>query len=106
MKPTVELLVQDIEDETEDIENFSSEDSQEILKILNQLYFRCINLNEEDFETKEVYERTMQTIRMLMISDAHIIRGLEYNIDSATQMNFSEVKKLFDSISSALRNAW
>ena len=60
MKPILELLIQDIEDEKTDIGNLSGTDYKRVFETYKSLYNRCMNLKEEDFDNPEIHQRLIK----------------------------------------------
>lgn len=90
MTPTIELLIQDIEDEKTDIENLSEDDFKQVFDTYNKLYNRCINFKEEDFNNAETYQRFIKHVKIINNSNFIIINWLNSGIDSASVDKFSQ----------------
>lgn len=106
MKPIIELLIQDIEDEKTDIENLSENDFKQVFKTYNSLYKRCINLKEEDFDNEEIYQRFIKHLNLLNNSNFMILSWLEHGVDSASTENFTQLRNMLNSFSILLKNPW
>lgn len=106
MTPTVELLVQDIEDEKTDIENLSANDFNQVFETYNSLYKRCINLKEEDFDNIEMYQRFIKYMQLSNNSNSMVLEWLKYGVDSASIENFSQLRNMLNHFSFLLRNLW
>lgn len=92
MKPIIELLIQDIEDENTDIEKLSETDFKRVFETYNSLYKRCINLKEEDFDSAEKYQRFMHHVKTVNNNDFITLNFLEEGIDNASSQNFKEIR--------------
>jgi len=106
MTPTVELLVQDIEDEKTDIKNLSANDFNQVFETYNSLYKRCINLKEEDFDNIEMYQRFIKHIKSSKNSNFIILNWLEKGVDSASVDKFSQLRGILSSFVINLKYAW
>lgn len=106
MTPTVELLIQDIEDEKTDIKNLSEDDFKQVFDTYNNLYNRCINLKEEDFDNAEMYQRFIKNVKMINNSNFIIINWLNNGIDSASVDKFSQLRDILSAFVTTLKNAW
>lgn len=106
MTAIVELLIQDLKDESTDIENLSTENCERVLETYKSLYNRCLNLKEEDFPTKEVHERIMRNIKMLYNSDFMLINALEFRLDSASILNFQNMRNTLNAFAVLLCSDW
>lgn len=106
MKPIIELLIQDIEDEKTDIENLSENDFKQVFETYKSLYNRCVNLKEEDFDNTEIYQRCMKHIKMINNSNFIIIDWLNNGIDSASADKFSQLRDILSAYATTLKYAW
>lgn len=106
MKPILELLIQDIEDEKTDIENLSENDFKQVFETYKSLYNRCVNLKEEDFDNAEIYQRCMKHIKMINNSNFIIIDWLNNSIDSASADKFSQLRDILSAFAITLKYAW
>jgi len=106
MKPIIELLIQDIEDEKTDIENLSENDFKQVFETYNSLYKRCINLKEEDFDNQEMYQRFMKYVKLSNNSNSMVLGWLENGVDSASVENFTQLRDMLNHFSFLLRNPW
>lgn len=106
MKPIIELLIQDIEDEKTDIENLSENDFKQVFETYNSLYKRCINLKEEDFDNQEMYQRFMKYVKSSNNSNSMVLGWLEHGVDSASVENFTQLRDILNHFSFLLRNPW
>lgn len=106
MKPIIELLIQDIEDEKTDIENLSENDFKQVFETYKSLYNRCVNLKEEDFDNTEIYQRCMKHIKMINNSNFIIIDWLNNGIDSASVDKFSQLRDILSAFATTLKYAW
>ena len=106
MKPIIELLIQDIEDEKTDIENLSENDFKQVFETYKSLYNRCVNLKEEDFDNTEIYQRCMKHIEMINNSNFIIIDWLNNGIDSASADKFSQLRDILSAFATTLKYAW
>lgn len=91
MKPILELLVQDIEDEIEDIENIPENDNERVFNIYKGLYKRCVNLKEEDFDNSEMYQRFIKYVKMTNNSEFITLNSLENGLDEYSTDKFSQL---------------
>lgn len=105
MKPIIELLIQDIEDEKTDIENLSENDFKQVFDTYNSLYNRCINLKEEDFDNSEIYEKTLKYIKMINNSNFITLNWLKHGLDSGSTYNFDKLKEILNSFVLLLKNS-
>ncbi|WP_163409200.1 hypothetical protein [Flavobacterium ajazii] len=106
MKPIVELLIQDIEDEKTDIENLSPNDFKQVFETYNGFYNRCINLKEEDFDSAESYHRFVKNVKMLHDNKFITLDWLKNGVDSTFIDKFSELREMLNSFIVLLKNAW
>jgi len=106
MTPIVELLIQDIEDEKIDIENLSEDNFKQVFDTYNNLYNRCINLKEEDFDNIEMYQRFIKYMQLSNNSNSMVLEWLKYGVDSASIENFSQLRNMLNHFSFLLRNPW
>jgi hypothetical protein len=106
MTPTIELLIQDIEDEKTDIENLSEDDFKQVFDTYNNLYNRCLNLKEEDFDNVEMHQRVIKHIKMINNSNFIIINWLNNGIDSASIEKFSQLRDILTSFLITLKYAY
>lgn len=106
MTPTVELLVQDIEDEIIDIENIPDNDYERVFNTYKSLYKRCINLKEEDFDNSEMYQRFIKHIKTINNSEFITLSWLEDGIDSVSADKFSQLRDILSVFVTTLKNAW
>ncbi len=106
MKPIIELLIQDIEDEKTDIENLSENDFKQVFDTYNSLYNRCINLKEEDFDNEEIYQRFRKYIRLSNNSNFMTLSWLEHGVDSASVDKFSKLREMLNSFIVLMKYAW
>ena len=106
MTPTVELLIQDIEDEKTDIENLSEDDFKQVFDTYNNLYNRCVNLKEEDFDNTEMYQRFIKHIKSSKNSNFIILNWLENGVDSASIDKFSQLRDILSAFVTTLKYAW
>lgn len=106
MTPTIELLIQDIEDEKTDIENLSEDDFKQVFDTYNNLYNRCVNLKEEDFDNTEMYQRFIKHIKSSKNSNFIILNWLENGVDSASVDKFSQLRDILSAFVTTLKYAW
>jgi hypothetical protein len=106
MTPKVELLIQDIEDEKIDIENLSEDDFKQVFDTYSNLYNRCINLKEEDFDNTEMYQRFIKHIKSSKNSNFIILNWLENGVDSASIDKFSQLRDILSAFVTTLKYAW
>ena len=106
MKPILELLVQDINDEIEDIENLSSDDYKRVLITYKSLFNRCINLKEEDFDNTEMYQRFIKYMKTTNNSNFIILNWLENGLEEASTNKFSQLKDILKSYVIFIKYAW
>lgn len=106
MKPIIELLIQDIEDEYTDIENLSPNDFQQVFETYNGFYNRCINLKEEDFDNVESHARFVKNVKLLQSNKFITLNWLKNGVDSASINKFSELREMLGSFVVLLKNAW
>ena len=106
MKPIIELLIQDIEDENTDIENLSENDFKQVFDTYNSLYNRCLNLREDDFDNTEMYQRFIKQVKMINNNNFIIINWLNNGIDSASADKFSQLRDILNSFLIAMKYAW
>lgn len=106
MTPTIELLIQDIEDEKTDIENLSEDDFKQVFDTYNNLYNRCLNLKEEDFDNTEMYQRFIKHIKSSKNSNFIILNWLENGVDSASVDKFSQLRDILSAFVTTLKYAW
>lgn len=106
MTPTIELLIQDIEDEKTDIENLSEDDFKQVFDTYNSLYNRCLNLKEEDFDNTEMYQRFIKHIKSSKNSNFIILNWLENGVDSASVDKFSQLRDILSAFVTTLKYAW
>lgn len=106
MKPIIELLIQDIEDEKVDIEKLSENDFKQVFDTYNSLYNRCLNLKEEDFDNAEMYERFIRHLKSSNNSNFMTLNWLEHGIDSASVDDFSQLREMLNFFVISLKYAW
>jgi hypothetical protein len=106
MKPIIELLIQDIEDEKTDIENLSENDFKQVFDTYNSLYNRCLNLKEEDFDNTEMHQRFVKHVKMLNNNNFIIINWLNNGIESSSVDKFSQLRDILNSFLITLKYAW
>lgn len=104
MSPIIELLIQDLEDENEDIENINHSEYERVLSTYESYFSRCIKLKEEDFSNKDNYERIMSNIKMIYNTDFMLLNALRNKLDSASILNFHEIRKTFKVFSALLKS--
>jgi len=104
MSPIIELLIQDLKYEIEDIEDINPSEYERVLLTYESLYNRCLKIKEEDFINKENYERIMKNIKIIYNSDFMLLNALKYKLDSASILNFQEMRNTFTTFIILLRS--
>ncbi|WP_291101302.1 MULTISPECIES: hypothetical protein [unclassified Flavobacterium] len=105
MKPTLELLIEDIKYDIIEIENTNEIDFVKVYNIYTSIYNRCENLKRESFESDEKFERFSKSITLYRSSDFITEEWLKDGVDFCISNNYSKIREDLKMLSSYLRIA-
>ena len=91
MKPSLELLIEDIKFDIIEIENTSESDFKKVYEIYTKLYDRFENLKEESFSSNDKFERFESYKKMYRNSGLNIENGIKNGL--YTEHNFFQIKE-------------